>query len=372
MGWNPFFKEKKMNLDFGSFVIGGGLLQSILLSLFFFRLKQRGNDSRYLGWAFLHLSALFLIGLGFHTGWALEFPHLSRIGFPLGALAAPIFAIALQKYFGYPKDKIWTRLYFAAPLILLLYSIPHYLLSPEEKLKYIVEDRISPHAECIRMSLVTLLSNIVIFGRIYVRLGQLGKEFPASVFREIFVFRKFVILCVGLLCVSFFLFSIDSRFRVETLSNAALSFWVIGFAWFRVYAESSEAERSNSDEKEEFKYKKSLLSEVSVQEIGAKIFQILNSEESYLDPEFDLGSLAKNLGISTHTVSQVIGRYFQKSFLELCREFRIRKAKELLEQTDHPVLRVGLDAGFNSKTSFLRAFKEEEGMTPSEYREKFR
>lgn len=361
-----------MNLDFGSFVIGGGLLQSILLSLFFFSLKRKGVESRYLGWAFLHLSLLFMIGLGFHNGLALEFPHLSRIGFPLGALAAPIFAVALQKYFGYPKDKIWTRLSFLVPLILFLYSIPHYLLSPEEKLKYILEDRISPHTECIRMSLVTLSSNIVIFGRIYLRLGQLGKEFPASVFREIFVFRKFVILCVFLLCISFILFFIDSRFRAETISNAALSFWVIGFAWFRVYAENFETEKTDSSGKEESKYKKSLLSEEAVREIGQKVFQILNSKESYLDPEFDLGSLAKDLGISTHTVSQVIGRYFQKSFLELCREYRIRKAQTLLKETDHPVLRVGLDAGFNSKTSFLRAFKEEEGITPSEYREKFR
>ncbi|MBM9499128.1 AraC family transcriptional regulator [Leptospira sp. 201903071] len=361
-----------MNLDFGSFAIVGGLLQSILLSLFFFRLKQKGNDSRYLGWAFLHLSLLFGLGLGFQTGWVLEFPHLSRVGFPLGALAAPIFAIALQKYFGYPKDKIWTRFSFLAPLILFLYSIPHYLLSPEEKLKYILEDRITPHAECIRMSLATLLSNIVIFGRIYVRLGELGKEFPASVFREIFVFRKFVILCVILLLFSFFLFLIDSGFRAETISNAALSFWVIGFAWFRVYAESSETVPLTLYEKEEFKYKKSLLSEESVHEIGERIFKILNSKESYLDSEFDLGSLAEELGISTHTVSQAIGRYFQKSFLELCREYRIRKAKELLKTTDHPVLRVGLDAGFNSKTSFLRAFKEEEEMTPSEYRETVR
>ncbi|AOP33150.1 DNA-binding protein [Leptospira tipperaryensis] len=360
-----------MNLDFGSFVIVGGLVQSILLSLFFFRLKQKGSDSRYLGWAFLHLSVLFLIGLGFHTGWALEFPHLSRVGFPMGALAAPLFAIALQKYFGYPKDKIWTRFSFFVPFLILLYSIPHYLLGPEEKLKYILEDRIAPHAECIRMSLVTLLSNILIFGRIYVRLGELGKEFPASVFREIFVFRRFVILCIGLLLISFFLFLIDSRFRAETVSNAALSFWVIGFAWFRVYAESSETESLSPEEREESKYKKSLLSEETVRGIGEKIFKILNSKESYLDPEFDLGSLAKEIGISTHTVSQVIGRYFQKSFLELCREYRIRKAQELLKKTDHPVLRVGLDAGFNSKTSFLRAFKEEEGMTPSEYREKF-
>ncbi|PJZ31217.1 helix-turn-helix domain-containing protein [Leptospira kmetyi] len=354
-------------LDFGSFVIASGLVQSVLLGFFFKRSNRSGRNSSLLGWAFLLLSVLLALGLAFQTGLVLEFPHLSRVGHPLGALAAPLFAIALQKYFGYPKERrIWILLFFAVPTFIFLYSIPHYAMGWDEKLAYILEDRKSPHLECTVIGAVTLLFNILIFTRIYYRLGGFEEEFSRAAIREVSVFRKFVLVCVFLLAVSILFFVLFPGLRSETISNAALGIWIIVFAWSRVYSENAE---SASEEKEESKYKKAYLSEDTVTENGKRIFQILNEEKSYLDPDFDLGTLSRILGISTHAASQVIGRYFGKGFLELCREFKIAKAEELLKETDLPILRIGLDAGFNSKTSFLRAFKEEKGMTPSEFRE---
>jgi AraC-like DNA-binding protein len=64
----------------------------------------------------------------------------------------------------------------------------------------------------------------------------------------------------------------------------------------------------------------------------------------------------------------VINRYFDKSFLELLREKRIYKSLEQLKNTDLPILRICYDSGFNSKNSFIRAFREVTGKTPSEYK----
>lgn len=349
-------------------MVASGLVQSVLLGFFFIRSNRSGRNSTLLGWAFLVLSVLLALGLAFQTGLVLQFPHLSRVGHPLGALAAPLFAIALQKYFGYPKErKIWNVLFLTASVLIFLYSIPHYAMGWNEKLAYVLEDRKSPHLECTVIGAVTLFFNLTIFTRIYYRLGVFEEEFSRASFREVSVFRKFVLLCVLLLAVSILFFIVIPGLRAETISNAALALWIIVFAWFRVYSENAEY---TSEEKEESKYKKAYLSDDIVTENGKRIFQILNEQKSYLDPDFDLASLSKTLGISTHTASQVIGRYFGKGFLELCREFKIAAAEQLLKETDLPILRIGLDAGFNSKTSFLRAFKEEKGMTPSEFREK--
>ncbi|TGK29476.1 AraC family transcriptional regulator [Leptospira gomenensis] len=357
--------------DLGSFVIGAGLVQSLLLAFFFFNSNRRGKRSALLGWAFLLLSILFLTAFVFQSGIIFQFPHISRLGFPLGASAAPLFSVALRRYFGYPKDhRIWEWIFFAVPVLMFSYSIPYFLLSAEEKLAYIFQERVQPHPECTALGLITLLTNVAVFVRIYYRLGILSEEFSKAAFIEIVLFRRFVFICIVLLVASVLLFAVLPGIRSETLSHAALSLWVIGFAWFRVYAENSEEVMAIAQDSEKVKYRKSLLSEEAISEIGERIFQILNQEEFYLDPESDLGSLSAKLGLSVHAVSQTIGRYFGKSFLELCRELRIEKAKRLLLETDHPVLRVGLDAGFNSKTSFLRAFKEETGMTPTSFRAK--
>ncbi|TGK23138.1 AraC family transcriptional regulator [Leptospira yasudae] len=357
-----------IGLNLGAFAIMGGLIQSVLLAFFFFRSDRFGGRALLLGWAFLLLSVLFSLGLAFQTGFVLEFPHLSRVGHPLSALAAPLFALALQKYFGYPKERrIWVLFFFSVPALILLYSIPHYAMGWDEKLKYVLEDRVSPHLECVVIGAVTLCFNLAVFLRVYYRLGALGEEFSGPSFQELHVFRRFVSICILLLAVSVCLFFTFPGLRSETVSTAALSIWVIVFAWFRVYSENA-AERS--EDKEGAKYKKAYLSEESVTNHGKRIFQILNAQKPFLDSDFDLGTLAASLGISIHATSQVIGRYFGKGFLELCREFKVAEAEKLLHTTDLPVLRVGLDAGFNSKTAFLRAFKEEKGMTPSEFREK--
>jgi AraC-like DNA-binding protein len=47
------------------------------------------------------------------------------------------------------------------------------------------------------------------------------------------------------------------------------------------------------------------------------------------------------------------------------------EVKEMLvnpEYKHYTVLGIGLECGFNSKTSFNRIFKEETGLTPTEYK----
>ncbi|WP_196221662.1 helix-turn-helix domain-containing protein [Leptospira weilii] len=336
--------------DWSSFVIAGGLMQCVLLSFFFFRSSRCGRNSSSLRWAFALLSILLSLGLAFQTGFVLEFPHLSRIGHPLGALAAPLFSIALQKYFGYPKErKIWVFVFFSVPVGIYLFSLPHYAMSWDEKWNYVLEDRHSPYAECVAIGAITLLFNLSVFSRVYYRLGILREEFSSATFRELIVFRRFVAICVLLLAVSVLVFMLGPGLRSETMSNAALAVWVIVFAWFRVYSENVN---EPSDEKEGTKYKKAYLSDEAVKEHGNRIFQMMNKQKTYLDSEFDLCILAKTLGISVYAASQIIGRHFGKGFLELCREFKIAEAEKLLKETGLPILRIGLDAGFNSKTSF--------------------
>ncbi|MBO7251474.1 MAG: helix-turn-helix transcriptional regulator [Oscillospiraceae bacterium] len=56
--------------------------------------------------------------------------------------------------------------------------------------------------------------------------------------------------------------------------------------------------------------------------------------------------------------------------IEYLVEFRLARAALDLQETDHAVTRVALDAGFQNTSYFNRAFKSQYGLTPTAYRRK--
>ncbi|HMB69940.1 MAG TPA: helix-turn-helix domain-containing protein, partial [bacterium] len=68
---------------------------------------------------------------------------------------------------------------------------------------------------------------------------------------------------------------------------------------------------------------------------------------------------------------QVLRRGFGRSFYDFVNAYRVREAaRQLLSDDlgDKTMLAVAYDAGFSSKASFHRVFKELLGATPTEFR----
>jgi AraC-like DNA-binding protein len=92
----------------------------------------------------------------------------------------------------------------------------------------------------------------------------------------------------------------------------------------------------------------------------------------YRDAELTLDRLAAHVGLPANTVSQVINAGLHQSFSDVVNGYRLAEVRRRLADADAggaTLLTVALDAGFNSKTTFNRVFKERTGLTPREYRE---
>ncbi len=118
---------------------------------------------------------------------------------------------------------------------------------------------------------------------------------------------------------------------------------------------------------EKDRYKNKELNDNIIEDIKQKIL-LIREKELFLNPNLTLDETAKELKTSKHLLSQYLNERLGKSFTYFINEYRIEKAKELLQsQTNYTIEGLGYDSGFNSKSSFFATFKKITGKTPSEY-----
>ncbi|GAB4023105.1 helix-turn-helix domain-containing protein [Spirosoma koreense] len=101
-----------------------------------------------------------------------------------------------------------------------------------------------------------------------------------------------------------------------------------------------------------------------------RVIRALEQEQLYKDPDLTLDSLARQVGLPANTVSQTINSGMGKSLPDYLNELRVADVKRSLERGDaerFSILGIALEAGFRSKTTFNRVFKEQTGLSPRAY-----
>jgi len=70
-------------------------------------------------------------------------------------------------------------------------------------------------------------------------------------------------------------------------------------------------------------------------------------------------------------LSKLINNYSEYNFSDYINSLRVAQAKALLKDDDfdnYTIVAIGLECGFNSRSTFYTAFKKFTDLTPSEYR----
>jgi len=117
------------------------------------------------------------------------------------------------------------------------------------------------------------------------------------------------------------------------------------------------------------------LSEEMVVIIRSKIVLLFQVNKIYRNQDLSVSKLASLLGTNSTYVSWFFNQQYGKSFRTFLNELRVDEAKILLLDPGYDNLTleaIGLTAGFNSKSSFFRAFKKTLGMSPKEFRNIYR
>ena len=107
-----------------------------------------------------------------------------------------------------------------------------------------------------------------------------------------------------------------------------------------------------------------------------KLKTIMQDDEVFRETGLTINSLASRLGVSQHRLRALINQDLgYANFSGYLNTFRIEAVKQAFEnpKTSHlPILTVAMDCGFKSLSTFNKAFKTLEGVTPTTYRKGFK
>ena len=104
-------------------------------------------------------------------------------------------------------------------------------------------------------------------------------------------------------------------------------------------------------------------------DLWTRICQIMDQEEAWRDPDLSLSSLSKLCATNVTYLGRIIQQETGKGFKEMVNAKRVDcVANQIKENPDIDVQTAFFNAGYRSRTTAWRNFKEITGMSPADYR----
>ncbi len=102
-----------------------------------------------------------------------------------------------------------------------------------------------------------------------------------------------------------------------------------------------------------------------------KLLELFSEKKTYRNPELKITQISEELLTNRTYVSNLINSEFLCSFSDFVNNYRVAEAKELLADSsydNHSLESIAEAVGFGSLNTFIRVFKQAEGVTPGRYR----
>lgn len=114
----------------------------------------------------------------------------------------------------------------------------------------------------------------------------------------------------------------------------------------------------------------------SMDENMQRYSELVQKSMDIIDKEYKKDLTLKRLSEELHVNSVYLGQLVKKetgrSFAQVLNQLRIEKAQDMLLHTDLTINEISFEIGYNNMTYFLKMFRKLNGMTPKEFREKYK
>lgn len=359
-------------------LILAGIIQGLFLSAFIlFSKKNKTRSSVYLG---LLILAFTLSNLQYSLdaiGLISTFTF-NIIYFPYFFLTPPFLYFFVMTFL-YPKRKTKSKekiLYL--PFLLFLFLAALYkiaLLIPQTE--FVIramqwtEVFVDAYGDFINIPLflfvlVALLLNIKKF-------EQKQKKFDLEVIKNRLLWLKILLFFLFITTLPWIYFTIQYAIDFEILflplfAMVSIIIYVLGYIGIYKIGVQEERKKLRKFSKENRSFS---IVEKPKNEHIASLEKLLVEERWFQDSSITLDSIANELNISKGHLSRVVNSELNISFSDYINTLRVEEAKSYLKNVEfssYTLVAIGLEAGFNSKSTFNSAFKKIAGVTPSQFK----
>jgi len=360
-----------VNFNLYNTIIFAGVIQGFFLSAsLLLQPKYRKLNIYFLIATVLALSFSNLQYWVLDTKLNSEYPFLSAIYVQFELLIVPFFFLFVQFYLEKSFSKKRINLLFTPFILTSTYQFFVFLKLFKTELTEILNIIIESLTTAYNILLIILIYRSLY---IYEKKSKADKTIRHPIKTK---WIKYILTIALLICflwiVINFLTGIDKKETPDSyyLLWISISFLVYCLAYAGVFQINLLADRKKIRTKikalafnnDKFQTKDSTF----------KKFQILIVKEKlFLNPNLSLELMAQKLAISSGYLSQLISKNSDQSFNDYINKLRIDVAKEMLKNSEfdnYTISAIGLEAGFNTKSTFYTAFKKFTNTTPSSFK----
>lgn len=368
-----------------------GVFQGLLISWFF--IKNSGGNRRanlFQGLLLVTMAlAIFEEWLN-NTGYIVRALYLTNFSESLNFAFAPLFYLYIRSSLN-PEAKRKEWIHFIPVFLWTFYMVFQFIQPDEMKYNSFVQTK---HPDWDYLTVETAVSDDPLGIRVFVNQLMLIQLVTYILLAIITLLRKFREAKQPLFRTG--------NLQLRVLRNSAIhililltimvitkvyfgmrsdvgGYLVASYVSFMIYSTSYQIlNRSDFFDRPgsflsfpEVKYRKSSLSEQDKEMIIKKIKHEMEANSFFTNNLASLSGLARQIGESSHHVSQVINEKMDMNFFEMLAFYRVEHAKKLIRNDRDGKITVEELAelvGYNSKSSFNSAFRKYTSKTPSEFR----
>ncbi|MBV6494364.1 MAG: hypothetical protein LDLANPLL_02396 [Turneriella sp.] len=307
------------------------------------------------------------------TGWNSDahfhyvFPHFSMIEIPFIFLIGPLLYILYSEILPEPRRRRYW-LHFVAPTIVLCSMLPYYLRSVDLKANRLEEIFIG--GETNLEEVLFFLSMLVNTGYFVVLMRKMTFLWKEPLTRKESAARLLLFLISLAVIIGFISIACLWVRNILLLKSTALLMFFAICVNFLYQFRFPEVNQRISYLMREARYRHSQIKGINTDDLKMWLEAAMVAEKMFLNEELSLAKLAAHLKVSVHQLSEFLNTVLKTGFARYVNGYRVAEAKRLLnENHEMNILQIAYESGFNSISSFHRAFVGIERMSPKAFRQ---
>ncbi|ODS86427.1 MAG: hypothetical protein ABS46_01150 [Cytophagaceae bacterium SCN 52-12] len=373
-----------------------------LALLLFFKSGRSQADHILLGWMVL-IAVHILLSHGLFSGWALEYPHMLGLTFPLPLLHGVLLYSYTRSVTGERAIRPgFIGLQLLPAIVVVLLALPFYVLPEAEKAR-VFRSGGKGFEWFGDVSVLLIVTSGLLYSALSIKTirrhrARLVQQFSNND-RKLLRWLESMSIALGLIWLSVL-------FADDRVVFAGVSFFVMftgfmginqvpvfyselqhqppvpaaglytGQAGVVPVPETAAGTRGDTGVATVRSISAAVPGEVQaaslerLETVMKKVGFLMEKVALYEEPELTLGELAAKAGVSANVLSQAINTVAGKTFYQYVNDYRIEafiQAASLPENRKYTLIALAYACGFHSKTTFHKYFRLKTGKTPTDY-----